>query len=231
MTVHSWQSPTFVLSFPNRHSEPFDCEDTVRTNIHAVRCISLQEDFWQLLHTSDKQHNQREQGMSIPTQPRTPQKDSVIRVTLTTPSPTSTIWTRIMCVKQNKTRYLGRSFCGTERPRMRAHAPCRALYSLSTMTRARPKSATLTVLLGPTSTFLAARSRWMYFSRSRYAMPSAICQSQPVTSGKRLGAPHKGDAAGSASRIWFSTHAIPSVVCRQIEREPRRERDRAGESE
>lgn len=39
--------------------------------------------------------------------------------------------------------------------------------------RARPKSATLQMLLAPTKTFRAARSLWMLFCSSRYAIPSA----------------------------------------------------------
>ena len=52
--------------------------------------------------------------------------------------------------------------------------PC-DVYSSSSITRAKPKSATLQTLFSPIRMFLAAKSRWIKFLVSRYAIPDAIC--------------------------------------------------------
>ena len=52
-------------------------------------------------------------------------------------------------------------------------APWFAEYSLSTITLARPKSATLVIKFSPMRTFLAARSRWIKPFLSKWAMPLA----------------------------------------------------------
>lgn len=45
-------------------------------------------------------------------------------------------------------------------PGSAGHAPCRAVYSLSSMRRAKPKSATLHTRFSPTRMLAARRSRW-----------------------------------------------------------------------
>lgn len=55
------------------------------------------------------------------------------------------------------------------------YIPSLAVYSLSSIILASPKSAILHISDSETRTLAALRSRWMQFFLSMYAIPSAIC--------------------------------------------------------
>lgn len=63
------------------------------------------------------------------------------------------------------------------------------IYNFTSKTLASPKSATLYTLFSPTNTFLAAKSLWMKFCVSRYAIPDATCAPMSICWGTLIVAP------------------------------------------
>ena len=53
--------------------------------------------------------------------------------------------------------------------------PCATMYASSFTALAKPKSATLAILVRVTRTFLAARSRCTILCLSKYDIPAAHC--------------------------------------------------------